>query len=92
MRNGEEPPKVPAIKNSNIENMCNSAAPMQQVYNSVYNSAAEMQPMYNQAIGNNDALKILSAAEFTKLQDSTRTFSRIGFCDPQGQAAHGVRD
>ena len=88
----EEPPEVPAVKTADVENMCKSAAPVQPMYNSVYNSAVEMQPMYHKAIGNNDALKILSAAEFAKLQDSTGTFSRVGFCDPQGQAAHGVRD
>ena len=54
VRNGEEPLEVPAVKTADIENMCNSVAPVQPVYNSVYNSAAEMQPMYHKAIGNSD--------------------------------------
>lgn len=62
VRSGEEPPEVSAVKTADLENMYNSAAPVQPVYNSVYNSVAQMQPMYHDAIGNNDALKILSAA------------------------------
>jgi hypothetical protein len=30
--------------------------------------------------------------EFAKLQDSTKTFTRIGFCDRDGHAACGVTD
>ena len=68
-RSGEGLSKVPEVKTAGIEleTMCNSAAPVQPVYNSVYNCACEMQPMYQNATGNSGAVTILSALEFCQV-------------------------